>query len=112
MSIFKDESGRIFRVNTGIDMSGYTSLSLIFTDPDGVSTTKTIADGVGLGVSAVTDPDVGSLLANQYIEYTAEVGLLSKAGQWCVQALYTDDGARPADNLYGEIARFIVKERC
>lgn len=112
MTIFKDESGRVFRVNTGVDMSGYSSLSLLFTDPDGVTTTKTIADGVSLGTSSIVDPDIGSLTANQYIRYTVEVGLFSKAGRWCVQALYTNTGAEPDDNLYGEIARFIVKERC
>jgi len=110
--IFKDETGRTLRVNAGFDMSSNTELSLIFTDPDGTSTTKTTSDGVVLGTVGVTDADLGALTADQYVEYPIESGLLSKAGRWCVQVLYTNTGVSPDDNLYGKIARFTVKERC
>jgi len=109
--IFKDETGRTLRVNAGFDMSSNTELSLIFVDPNGATTTKTSADGVVIG-AGVTDPDLGVLAANEYVEYPIESGLLSVAGRWCVQVLYTNTGVSPDDNLYGKIARFTVKERC
>lgn len=111
-TIFKGETGRLLRVNAGFDMSANTELSIIFTDPNGTSTTKTTADGVALGIVNVTDDDLGSLTANEYVEYSMEPDLLTLAGRWCVQVLYTNTGASPSDNLYGTIARFTVKERC
>lgn len=115
MAIFVEETGRTLRVNAGFDMSSNTELSLIFCKPDGTtSVTKTTADGVALGVVAVTDPDIGALTANEYVEYPIESGLLTAtdAGQWSVQVLYTNTGASPTDNLYGTIAYFEVLERC
>ena len=110
--IFKDETGRVFRVNAAFDMSSNTELSLLFTDPNGTTTTKTTADGVALGTTLVVDADLGTLNANEYVEYSIESGLLSIAGRWCVQVLYTNTTPDPDDNLYGKIARFTVKERC
>lgn len=110
--IFKDETGRRLRVNAGFNMSSYTELSIIFTDPEGTATTKTTSDGVTLGTTVVTDADLGSLAANEYVYYDIESGLLSKSGRWCVQVLYTNTTANPDDNLYGKIARFTVKDRC
>jgi hypothetical protein len=114
MSLFVEESGRKLRVNAGFDMSAYTELSLIFCKPDGTAVTKTTADGVTLGASAVTDPDLGALVADQYVEYDIEVGLItsSDAGQWQVQLKYTDTSVEPDDNLFGSVAYFTVLERC
>lgn len=114
MAIFVGETGRTLRVNTGFDMSSYTELSLIFCKPGGTTVTKTTADGVALGVAGITDPDLGALTANQYVEYPIESGLIttSDAGEWSVQVLYTDTAPTPDDNLYGDIAYFTVLERC
>lgn len=112
--IFVEETGRTLRVNAGFDMSSNTELSIIFCKPGGTSVTKTSADGVVLGTVAVTDPDLGSLTADEYVEYPIESGLITDAdaGQWSVQVLYTNTGVTPNDNLYGSIAYFTVSERC
>lgn len=112
MAIFKGESGRLLRVNSGFDMSLNSDIKLIFTDPDGVLTEKGSSDGVILRSSGVTDDDLGVLLANQYVEYEVEVGLFSVAGRWCLQLKYENTNAVPVDNLYGSISRFVVLERC
>lgn len=115
MSMFVEESGRTFRVNAGFDLSGYTELTIIFCKPDGSTTVeKTTADGVVLGAVAVTDDIFGALTANYYVEYPIEVGLIEStdAGQWAAQVLYTDTGASPNDNLYGDIVYFTVNNRC
>jgi hypothetical protein len=114
MSIFVGETGRTLRVNASLDLSSNTELSLIFCKPDGTIVTKTTANGVVLGTSTITDADLGSLTANEYVEYPIEAGLIATtdAGQWSVQVLYTDTGASPNDNLYGSIAYFTVLERC
>ena len=113
MTIYVEETGRTLRVNAGYDMSSNTELSLIFCKPDGTSVTKTSADGVALG-AGVTDPDLGVLTANEYVEYSLESGLItsSDAGRWSVQLLYTDTVPTVDDNLYGLVANFTVKERC
>lgn len=112
MTIFKGESGRNFRVNAGLDLSFYTELGINFTSPSGVLYEKTTADGVTLGSSAVTDNELGALAANEYVEYNVESGLFSEAGSWCVQLKYVNTSAEPDDVLYGDIGRFLVKERC
>lgn len=113
-SIFVEETGRTFRVNAGFDLSSNTELSLIFCKPGGTSVTKTSADGVVIGSTAITDNDLGALTANQYVEYPVESGLFTSAdaGQWAVQLLYTNTGVSPTDSLYGSIAYFEVLERC
>jgi hypothetical protein len=113
-SLFVEETGRTLRVNAGFDLSSNTELSLIFCKPGGTTVTKTSTDGVVIGAVAVTDPDLGSLTANEYVEYPIESGLItsSDAGQWGVQLLYTNTGSSPDDNLYGSIAYFTVLERC
>lgn len=112
--LFVEETGRMLRLNAGFDMSSNTELSIIFCKPGGTTVTKTTADGVALGTSNITDEDLGSLLANEYVEYAIESGLITvdDAGRWGAQLLYTDTGATPDDNLYGTVTYFTVSERC
>lgn len=74
--------------------------------------TKTTSDGVTLGSTAVTDDDLGSLTANQYVYYDLEANFLDTAGRWCVYLVYTNTAATPDDIFYGAPARFTVKELC
>jgi hypothetical protein len=109
--LYKDDSGKTLRVNASFDMSSYTELSLVFTKPDNTVVTKTTTDGVAIG-AGVTDPDLGVLAANQYVEYNLEVGLLDQAGRWCVRLIYDNTSASPVDKFHGAPAHFTVKELC
>lgn len=110
--LYVGDSGKTLRVNAGFDMSSYTELSLVFTKPDNTTVTKTTTDGVTLGTTTITDDDLGSLTANQYVYYDFEVGVLDTAGRWCVHLIYTNTGASPNDVFNGAPAHFTVKELC
>lgn len=114
LPLFVEESGRTLRLNAAYDMTAFTELSILFCKPGGTSVTKATADGVSLGTVNVTDDDLGALLANQYIEYQVEVGLIleADAGQWSAQLIFTNTGSVPDTTLYGTIAFFTVSERC
>lgn len=110
--LYVGDSGKTLRVNAGFDMSSYTELSLVFKKPDNTTVTKTTTDGVTLGTSTITDEDLGSLTANQYVYYDFEVGVLDTAGRWCVYLIYTNTGATPNDVFNGAPGHFTVKELC
>ena len=114
LPLFVEESGRTLRLNASYVMTSFTELSILFCKPGGTSITKTTADGVALGTVNVTDDDLGALLANQYVEYPVEAGLIldADAGQWSAQLIYTNTGSSPDIVLYGTIAYFTVSERC
>lgn len=100
MSLTVGESGKIFRVSAGFTMSANTELTLTFTKPDNTAVTKTKTGGeVVLGTSNITDPILGALLANQYVEYTIEPGFLDQTGTWSVYLTYTDTAPTP-DSIY------------
>lgn len=110
--IFKlNETGVTFRVNTGVDMSSNTELEIVFINPAGTATTKASADGVTLGTVNVTDDDLGALLANKYVEYEIESGLLATAGtNWRAYARYTNTGSTPTDYFIGDTVQFTVHD--
>jgi len=111
MTLFIGETGKTFRGNAGFDMSSNTALALVFTNPNGTSTTKTkAADSVTLGTSNVTDGDLGALIANEYVEWETDT-LFDTAGKWKVQVKYTNTASTPDDVYYGDIATFNVLER-
>lgn len=109
MSLKVGETGKTMRVAAGFDMSSNTELTLTFTLPDSSTVTKTKSGGeVSLGTSAVTDPDLGSLNANEYVEYEIESGFLSQSGTWKVSLTYTNTSPTPDDVFIGECATFTV----
>ena len=76
-------------------MSSNTELTLTFTKPGGTTVTKTKTGGqVTLGTGAVTDDELGALLANQYVEYKIEPLFLDTAGTWSVYLTYTNTSVR------------------
>ena len=107
MSLKLNETGKILRVAAGFDMSSNTELTLNFTLPDETTATKTSSDGVVLG-AGVTDPDLGVLAANEYIEYPIETGFLNQAGDWQVSLTYTNTTPTPDDVYIGDCATFTV----
>lgn len=110
--LYKNDTGKTFRVNAGFDMSSYTELSLVFQKPDGTTVTKTTADGVTLGTTAVTDDDLGALTANEWVYYDLEADFLNQSGRWCVYMKYTNTASTPDDIFNGAPAKFTVKELC
>jgi len=109
MSLKSGEVGKTIRVAAGFDLSSNTELTLTFTLPDDTAVTKTKTGGeVVLGTSNVTDPDLGALLANEYVEYDVEAGLLSQTGDWKVNLTYTNTSPTPDDNYIGDCATFTV----
>jgi len=107
MTLKVGETGKIIRVAAGFDMTSNTELTLTFTLPDDTTTLKVKPDVV-LGAINITDSDLGSLLANEYVEYDVEAGFLSQAGTWSVSLTYTNTGTDPDDNYIGECATFTV----
>lgn len=104
MPITATEIGKIFRYATGFDMSGSTSLSLTFTHSDG--TTFTITDPtVTAPASPVTDPDLGSLNASEYMEYVTTGTDFTESGSWIVRGVYQDGTPK---KFIGGIATFTV----
>jgi hypothetical protein len=108
--------GVVLRVATGFDMSGSTSLTLKITKPDGTILTKTSGAGE---VSApatplVNDPDLGSVAASTYFEYTnavndyTETGLSTDDNAWTVCGIYVDG----SQTLPVSPVPFTVSEGC
>jgi len=113
MSLKTGETGKIFRVAAGFDMSSRTELSIKFYKPDGTAVTKTQTGGeVALGIINVTDPDLGSLLANEYVEYDIESGFLDQAGTWTGCLTYTNTAPTPDDIFIGNAFSFTVGSSC
>jgi hypothetical protein len=113
MSLKTGETGKIFRVAAGYDMSSRTELSIKFTKPDATTVTKTQTGGeVALGTIDVTDPDLGALLANEYVEYDIEAGFLDQAGTWTGCLTYTNTAPAPDDIYIGDTFTFTVGSTC
>ena len=109
MTIRAGESGKPFRYATSYDMSVYTELKLVFTAPTGgtdFTVTSASSPAVVLG-GAITDPDLGALSANEYMEYTFD-DKFDIAGTWSVQGTYTNTGADPDDIFIGPDVTFTV----
>lgn len=109
MTLRVGESGKTFRVATGFDMSANTDISITLTKPDGTSVMKTkSASEISLGTTPITDPDLGALAANTYINYPVETGVLTLAGTWYVQLTYTYTGVTPNDTYISQKTAFTV----
>lgn len=108
MAIKATEVGKIFRYATGFDMSGSTALSLKFTHSEGTTFTVSNPD-VTAPASPVTDPDLGSLSASEYMQYTTTGSEFTLSGTWTVCGTYTD--ATPK-TFYGDDAVFTVGDAC
>jgi hypothetical protein len=91
MTIKVGEKGQPFRISTGFDMSGSTALSIAFTAPaDGTSFTVTNPDVTAPAVALTNDPELGSVAASTYFEYTTTGTEFDVAGTWSACATYTD----------------------
>ena len=107
--IYVGDTGKTLRVNANFDMSSYTELSLIFSHPKGTNITKTTANGVVLGTTSVSDPDIGTLDANEYVTYELEAGFIDQAGPWRVYIKYENTNTTPDDIFHGKSKTFQVR---
>ena len=111
MSIFAGETGRTIRLNTGFDMSFNTDVKIMFVQPDGQTIEKGSADGVQVMQQAVTDPVLGELAPNQYVEFEATPDLFQVPGIWRMYVEYENHNLTPAENIYGETVKVSVRPR-
>lgn len=102
MTMKLGESGKVFRVNTGFDISAYTSLELVFTKPDGSS--------VSVTDPRVTAPSVagGGFNADEYMEFTTNSTDFDTAGIWRVYAKFTNTTPDPDQIYLGDEVGFKV----
>lgn len=97
------EYGISFNLNVNYDLSGFTTLSLAFTRPDG--TVFTTANGpVTVPSTPLATTDQGTFAANQYAKYSFAAGDLTKPGIYTVRLTYADATKR----LISDIASFSV----
>lgn len=111
MSIFVGETGRTIRLNAGFDMSFNTDIKIHFVAPGGEIITKGSADGVTLITQDASDPVLGDLLANQFVEFEATADLFQDPGMWRMYVEYENHNESPAENIYGETVKVAVRPR-
>ena len=116
MSIKKGESGKIVRVASGgVDMSTNTELRLYFWAPSGgadfirlTGSPSPVTIGTG-----VTDPTLGVLAADEYVEYKTEALDFDVDGAWQLQLEWEDTGTTPDTIIRGDcVALTIAVQDC
>ena len=92
MSVKIGEIGKQIFVGTGFDMSNNTELGIKFVSPDeSIEFTRLSADGVTApGVPSPDLPNIGVLAANEYLLYETQALDFTVAGDWCINAEYTE----------------------
>lgn len=103
------ESGRDFYLDASFDLSSNTELSILFKKPDDIVITK-IKPLVVLQTVNATLPVIGAVIANEYVLYKIEVGLLDLVGLWCAYLLYTDTTKTPVQSFPGTKFYFTVSD--
>tara|TARA_R110002096_G_scaffold415093_1_gene616534 strand:+ start:261 stop:587 length:327 start_codon:yes stop_codon:yes gene_type:complete len=108
MSIKVTEVGKLFNYGTGFDLSGSSALDLKFTSPSGI--VSTISNPrVTAPATPATDPILGTLPANTYMQFTTLSTDFTETGTWTVCGTYTD--ATPKV-FYGDDTTFTVGAAC
>lgn len=83
------EYGIVHNHNLNFNVSGFTTLSITYTRPDGTTFTVTNPDVTAPAVPLVTD-DAGTFAANQYTAYTFVAGNITVEGVYTFRVTYTD----------------------
>lgn len=114
MSIKVAESNKAFRYATSYDMSSYTGLQLDFISPSGVTSTLTdlTTPAITAPASAITDPDLGSLAASEYMEFKTTATTFTEAGTWKVCGTYTNTATTPDSIFIGDQVTFTILAAC
>lgn len=107
------EVGKPFRYSTdGFDMSSSTGLTLNFTKPDNTTLQKTESSSNAVTAPAVAltnDPDLGTVAASTYFEFTSIAADFDQAGEWTVCGIYTDGTPKV---FHGNDKTFTVLDAC
>jgi hypothetical protein len=85
-SVNVGEYGVPFNFLANIDLSGATSLQLLFTRSDSTTFTGTAV----IGNVALVTTDAGTFPANQYVKYTFKSGDLTVPGIYSCRLVYMD----------------------
>ena len=89
------EYGITFNMNVNFNISGFTTLSLAFTRPDGSTFTRTNSGSiVTVGGSPLVTTDLGTFAANEYCIYVFQSGDLTLEGTYSARLTYTDASKR------------------
>lgn len=96
------EYGVLFQLSVGFNISGFTTLTLVITRPDGTSFTRTNPTVSAPAVDVMTT--MGLFLANTYGQYTFQVGDLSLAGTYCAELTYDD----ATQHLISDVTHFTI----
>lgn len=88
------EYGIAHNLNVNYGIGAFTSLSLVYTRPDGTLITRTGADVTVPAVAIVTNNGMGTFAANQYSRYVFKAGDLTIPGEYTVRLTYTDASKR------------------
>lgn len=96
-NIYENEVGKVFRVDTGIDLTGYTFVKLLVLTPVGEKewTDVVVTEG---------QPEYSETKGLTVIQYTTKEGDLVPHGDWMIMA-YVEWGDT---RHYGEPAKFVV----
>lgn len=100
------EYGNTLYFDTLFSMSGFTTISLTFTKPDGssFSVNNNSTPPVTLGTVGICTPR-GDFCPFQYVSYVFQLGQLNQAGEYTVQLNYRGSGGA---NLFSNVASFAV----
>lgn len=97
------EYGITHNLNVNYTITGFTTLSLTYTRPDGTVITRTGAD-VTVGAVPLVTSDLGTFAAGKYSIYVFKTGDLTIPGEYTVRLTYTDASKR----LVSDVASFTV----
>ncbi len=114
MSIHVGESGKLYGYNTNLDLSSNTSLSLVFTAPDGSKITIDPSRISAPAVDGIFDVNgtPTTFLANQYMQFiTLSTDFLTSGG-WYVCGTYTNAGVSPEQIFSARRKSFTVDKAC
>lgn len=112
MGIKVGEIGKLFRYNTGFDLSSFSSLTLNFIKPNGTDTlvkTDLSANPVSAPASAYTDEDGATVAANTYMQFSTVAADFDVAGTWRVCGIYVDGTPK---EFHGDQDTFEVDPAC
>ena len=98
------EYGVVIRVNVGIDVSEYTSISLIFTKPSGA--VLEVENPLVYVPSTDVNTNLGVFYGKKYCEYSFKEGDLDQCGNWTVRVVYVDQSKK----LISPIKNFTVSQ--
>lgn len=99
----KGEYGVAVRLGVGYDISGFSSLTLVFHKPSGAKLVVHAGDGVSAPNSSAS-----GFSADEYFEYTTQNGDIDEEGVWTLCGIYVDNEKR----LVSDHTSFTVTPGC